>query len=96
MREMSAKDKAFERERQRLQSRIHTLKETIGGKNVELAGFRAALQERDARIQELEQQVQTLSQALSREDLKLLLEREKRQKELADNLSTLLHFSQML
>lgn len=51
------------------------------------------MQKRDARIQELEQQVETLSRALSREDLQLLLDSEKKKQELAENLNTLFRFA---
>lgn len=93
MRQMSAKDRAFERERQRLQGRIRDLEAALAGQSMEAAGFRAALQKRDARIQELEQQMETLSRALSREDLQLLLDSEKKRQELAENLNTLFRFA---
>jgi flagellin-specific chaperone FliS len=90
---MSAKDRAFERERQRLLSRIRDLEAALADQSMAAAGFRAALQKRDARIQELEQQVETLSRALSREDLQLLLDSEKKKQELAENLNTLFRFA---
>lgn len=93
MRQMSAKDRAFERERQRLLSRIRDLEAALADQSMAAAGFRAALQKRDARIQELEQQVETLSRALSREDLQLLLDSEKKKQELAENLNTLFRFA---
>lgn len=93
MRQMSAKDRAFERERQRLLSRIRDLEAALADQSMAAAGFRAALQKRDARIQELEQQVETLSRALSREDLQLLLDSEKKRQELAENLNTLFRFA---
>lgn len=93
MRQMSAKDRAFERERQRLQGRIRDLEAALADQSMAAAGFRAALQKRDARIQELEQQVETLSRALSREDLQLLLDSEKKKQELAENLNTLFRFA---
>lgn len=93
MRQMSAKDRAFERERQRLLSRIRDLEAALADQSMAAAGFRAALQKRDARIQELEQQVETLSRALGRADLQLLLDSEKKQQELAENLNTLFRFA---
>ena len=93
MRQMSAKDRAFERERPRLLSRIRDLEAALADQSMAAAGFRAALQKRDARIQELEQQVETLSRALSREDLQLLLDSEKKKQELAENLNTLFRFA---
>ena len=86
--EKTAKDKAFDRERTRLQSQILSLKRVAAGRETYIAELEKTVREQTATVEHLHSQLLQMARIakLSEEDIALLLDKEKRTREMFDLL----------
>lgn len=82
--EKSAKDKAFNRERTKLQSQILKLKRDINGRDAHIEMLEATVKSQAQTVEQLHRELSKMMRVskLSEEELKLLITQEKRNEEL--------------
>ncbi len=90
-RKLSAKDKAFEKERITYRQRIRQLESTISSLKVELATIKGEVAEKDEKIRQLEDWVNRLLEytELSEEEMKRVLEKDKTVSEVFENVKAM-------
>ncbi len=90
-RKLSAKDKAFEKERITYRQRIRQLESTISSLKVELAKIKGEVAEKDEKIRQLEDWVNRLLEytELSEEEMKRVLEKDKTVSEVFENVKAM-------
>lgn len=86
--EKTAKDKAFDRERTKLQGQILSLKRAATSRETYIAELEKTVKEQAATVEHLHSQLLQMARIakLSEEDIVLLLTKEKRTKEMLDLL----------
>lgn len=89
--EMSAKDKAFEKERIKYRHQIRDLESEINKKNKEISELKQQLSEKDIKISEYEDWIERLLSytEMNKEDLHMLIEDEKKSAELHEKMASL-------
>lgn len=88
---LSAKDKAFEKERIIYKQRIRQLESTVASLKVELAKVKGEVAEKDEKIRQLEEWVNRLLEytELSEEEMKRVLEKDKTISEVFENVKAM-------
>lgn len=88
---MSAKDRAFERERAQYKKKIHELEKTLSDTIKENDRLHSAIGDLNAQILEKDDWIQRLLEytELSEEDMKKIIEKDKKVSEAVETLSTM-------
>lgn len=89
----SAKDIAFDKERAKFRSEIRNLTECLNNKQKQIDGLNEASREKDIIISQQKEWIERLLEytELSEDDMKQLIEKDKKTVEIVDNFRSLQH-----
>lgn len=92
MKQKSAKDVAFEKERMKFRSRIRELENSLSTKQNQIDELSETLREKDQAIIQQEEWIERLLEytEISKEDLQRLIDSEKDKAEIRENISSIL------
>ena len=92
MKQKSAKDVAFEKERMKFRSRIRELENSLSTKQNQIDELSETLREKDQAIIQQEEWIERLLEytEISKEDLQRLIDSEKDKAEIRENISSML------
>lgn len=87
----SAKDMAFDKERAKFRSEIRNLTDQLNNKQKQIEGLNEAIREKDVAISQQKEWIERLLEytELSENDMKQLIEKDKKTAEIVDNFASL-------
>lgn len=87
----SAKDIAFDKERAKFRSEIRNLTDQLNNKQKQIEGLNEAIREKDVAISQQKEWIERLLEytELSENDMKQLIEKDKKTAEIVDNFASL-------